>query len=91
MAWGVYVLLGVSMAVIELARIRKGYSFDSLTFFQIVYFLLFVFAPINMILLGGAAVRQANLYEQFGSGDINTAIALVICYTTFVLGYLAKD
>ncbi|MES2405894.1 MAG: hypothetical protein V4528_01065 [Pseudomonadota bacterium] len=85
-----YVLLGLVIVASEVFRITRYRSVDALMLFNIAYFLFFVFVPLNVIILGEAAVRQKYVYQQFGYGDTSTAMALLACYLLFVTGYWIK-
>lgn len=85
-----YVLLGLTIVGTEILRLSRNRSVDALTLFNGVYFLLFVFVPLNVVALGEAAVRQKYVYQQFGYGDETTAMALLACYLLFITGYVVK-
>src|ERR1700726_4301288 len=62
-----------------------------MTVFNCYYFVLFVFVPINVTLLGIDVVRQPYAYDTYGHGDANTALSLFFSYALFCLGYWAKS
>jgi len=83
----IYALLGLTIASIEVFRFSRQRRIDAVTFFNLYYFLFFVFAPINVILFGEAVVRQKYAYYAFGHGDEVTALCLLLAYLLFVLGF----
>lgn len=85
-----YLTLGVLIVIVEVQRIRSGKSFNALSLFNVAYFLLFVFAPLNVLILGEIAVRQKHAYQTWSHGDMWTAIALLTSYVFFVLGYYSR-
>ena len=91
MALYIYLLLGIVIVALEVRRHRAGNAIDAMTVFNCSYFVLFVFAPINVIWLGVDVVRQQYAYDTFGPGDANTALALLFSYLLFCLGYWAKS
>lgn len=90
MNFTLYVLLGLTIVTVEVYRLGRYRSVDTLTLFNGVYFLFFVFAPLNVVAFGEAAVRQKYVYQQFGYGDESTALALLACYLLFIVGYAVK-
>ena len=44
-----------------------------------------------MLTFGGAVVRQKYAYQTWSHGDVWTAIALMLSYAAFVLGYFRKQ
>jgi hypothetical protein len=91
MATFIYILLGVLIIVLEWRRRAGGQALDAMTAFNCYYFVLFVFAPINVMWFGEDVVRQPYAYETFGSGNAWTALSLLLCYVLFCLGYGAKS
>ena len=90
MIFTLYVLLGLAIVSTEALRFSRCRSIDALTLFNGTYFLFLVFVPLNVIILGEAAVRQKYVYQQFGYGDETTAMALLACYLLFIVGYAVK-
>jgi hypothetical protein len=86
-----YILLGFLIAALELRRRFRGQAVDAMTVFNCYYLVLYAFVPINVIWLGADVVRQQYAYEQFGRGDIYTALSLIVCYALFYFGYWAKS
>lgn len=82
-----YLALGVLIAAVEIQRMRARRPFNALSLFNGAYFLFFVFAPLNVLVLGEAGVRQKYAYQTWSHGDIWTALALMLSYVLFVLGY----
>jgi len=87
----VYILLGILIIGLESRRRRGGQSLDAMTAFNCYYFVLFVFVPINVQWLGADVVRQQYAYQTFGSGDVWTALSVLLCYVLFCLGYWVKS
>jgi hypothetical protein len=87
----IYILLGLLISWLELRRRFSGQALDAMTAFNCYYFVLFVFVPINVIFLGASVVRQRYAYEEFGPGDISTALCLFFSYVLFCLGYWLKS
>lgn len=85
-----YVTLGILIFTVEVQRVRARLPLNALTFFNGAYLLFFVFAPLNVLLLGEAAVRQKFAYQSWSHGDIGTALSLVLTYVLFVLGYYRR-
>lgn len=83
-------ILGALIASVEVHRMRAKQPIDALTFFNGAYFLFFVFVPLNVLVLGEAAVRQKYAYQTWSHGDIWTALALLLSYAVFVLGYYRR-
>jgi hypothetical protein len=83
----IYVLLGLAIALVEGVRFYRRRSIDALTFFGFYYFLLFVLAPINVLIYGDSVVRQKHAYHTFGPGDEVTALCILTCYALFLIGY----
>ena len=82
-----YLALGVLIVAVEIQRTRVRRPFNALSLFSGAYFLFFVFVPLNVLVLGEAAVRQKYAYQTWSHGDIWTALALMLSYVVFVLGY----
>lgn len=80
----VYCLTGIVIAKMHF-EYKLGISLFSL--FNAAWFLLFVFCPLNVIFFGSWSVRQTYAYEQWGYGNLTTAIYLLCFYIAFVLGY----
>jgi hypothetical protein len=91
MALILYIVLGVVIVRTEWRRRGDGRRLDAMTVFNFCYFALFVFAPINVLLLGGEVVRQQYALETFGPGDVSTALAILLSYVLFCLGYQLKS
>jgi hypothetical protein len=87
----VYILLGLLIVALELPRRFRGRPIDAMTIFNCYYFVLYVFVPINVIYLGDDVVRQKYAYDQFGYGDLYTALSLYVSYALFCLGYWATS
>ncbi|MEW5886680.1 MAG: hypothetical protein AB1735_08265 [Pseudomonadota bacterium] len=85
-----YLVLGAIIVAVEWQRVRAGRPFDALSLFNGAYFLFFVFAPINVLVLGEDAVRQKYAYQNWSHGDVWTAGALMLSYLLFVMGYHRK-
>ncbi len=86
-----YLTLGVLIAAVEIWRIRGGRPIDALFFFNGAYFLFFVFVPLNVLTFGEDVVRQKYAYQTWSHGDGWTALALMLSYVAFVLGYCRKS
>jgi hypothetical protein len=86
-----YILLGILIIALEWRRRAGGQRVDAMTVFNVSYFALFVFVPINVMCFGDLVVRQQYAYETFGSGDLSTALSLFFCYALFCLGYWLKS
>lgn len=87
----IYILLAGTIIFVEAQNRGVRRLNDAITLFNLAYFVLFVFAPLNVLVLGEAAVRQRYAYDKWGYGDVGTAAALLACYLAFVAGYfLAK-
>jgi hypothetical protein len=87
----IYILLGLLISWLELRRRFSGQALDAMTAFNCYYFALFVFVPINVIFFGASVVRQQYAYEEFGPGDLSTALCLFFSYVLFCLGYWLKS
>lgn len=87
----IYILLGILIIALEWRRRAGGQRVDAMTVFNVSYFALFVFVPINVMCFGDLVVRQQYAYETFGSGDLSTALSLLFCYILFCLGYWFKS
>jgi hypothetical protein len=91
MALLLYIFLGLLIGYIEFRRRRKGLPIDAMTVFNWYYIVLYALMPINVLCLGEDVVRQKYAYETFGHGNAYTALALIVSYLTFCLGYWAKS
>lgn len=85
-----YLTLGILITAVEVQRMRISQPLNALTLFNGAYFLFFVFVPLNVLVLGEAAVRQKYAYQTWSHGDIGTALALMLSYVVFVLGYYRR-
>lgn len=85
----IYICLGISIVSIEVRRYLKRQPIDALGFFNVVYFVLFVLVPINVVFCGEDVVRQKYAFETYGSGDVSTAVSVALSYLLFYLGYAA--
>lgn len=85
-----YLSLGALIAAVEVHRLRARQPFDALTLFNGAYFLFFVFHPLNVLVLGEAAVRQKYAYQTWSHGDHWTALLLILSYVLFVYGYYRR-
>jgi hypothetical protein len=86
-----YIFLGLLIATIEFRRRRKDLPIDAMTVFNCYYIVLYALMPINVLFLGEDVVRQKYAYETFGNGNAYTALALLVSYLTFCLGYWVKS
>lgn len=86
-----YFALGVLIVAVELRRMRAAQPINALTLFNAAYFLFYVFAPLNVLVFGGDAVRQKYAYRTWSHGDYWTAFALILSYAVFVLGYSRRS
>lgn len=82
-----YAILGILIFGLEIRRIRLGLPLDAMTLFNGAYFILFVFVPINVLIIGEDAVRQKHAYHTWSHGNFLTALTLIASYLTFVFGY----
>jgi len=87
----IYILLGIWIVGVELRRYRRGQPLDAMTAFNVAYFILFVFVPINVLYFGEDVVRQKYAYETYGAGGTSTAVYLLASYVLFCLGYSLKS
>lgn len=86
----IYALLGLLIAMLELPRRFRQERVDAFTFFNALYFIFFVFVPMNVIYFGSSVVRQKYAYETFGGGDEYTALVLLFTYILFYFGASIK-
>lgn len=82
-----YLLLGAFIVTVEAKRITSKQPFNALSFFNVAYFVFFVFVPLNVLFYGDASVRQKYVYQTWSHGDMWTALVLLFCYVLFVIGY----
>ena len=85
-----YVLLGGGIVTVEIKRVTSKQPFNALSLFNGAYFLFFVFVPLNVLVLGEAAVRQKYAYQTWSHGDLWTALALLLSWVVFVVGYYRR-
>jgi oligosaccharide repeat unit polymerase len=85
-----YVLLGLLIGGVELRRRFRRAPVDAFSVFNALYFIFFVFVPINVICFDDLAVRQKYAFDTFGGGDEYTAWALIFTYFFFYLGKSIK-
>lgn len=81
-----YVFLGLLIGGVELRRRFKRAPVDAFSVFNALYFIFFVFAPINVIYFDDLAVRQKYAFDTFGGGDEYTALTLIVTYILFCFG-----
>jgi len=81
-----YLVLGVMIALVESLRRRQA-PYDALFLFNTSYFLFFVIAPLHVIIGGGGFVRQAYVFDRFGSGGVEVGLWLVLSYVLVLVGY----
>lgn len=86
-----YSSIGLFVAAVEVFRMRASRPFDALSLFNGAYFLFFVFVPLNVLVLGEDAVRQKYAYQTWSHGDMGTALALLLSYAAFVLGFYKRS
>jgi hypothetical protein len=91
MALYLYIFLAFLIVAVEFRRRRASLPVDALTAFNCYYLVLYALVPINVLCFGEDVVRQKYAYETFGEGDQYTALALIVTYIAFCLGYWMKS
>jgi len=83
----IYLLLGFSIFYYEITR-KKYFYIDPITMFNFFYFLVYVIAPVALIVVGNHLILYDMTYGKFYFGkNITTPYLVLFGYFAFIAGY----